>query len=97
MDIADGGYVGSRTSAEMLELYEMLGANSQQKSTRNMRRAGVAEAGANQDLAEQMSHLTRTVQKLAEKTNALCEEGRVRKVMMCTLCGDSGHEDGSVC
>ena len=41
-----------------------------------------------------MTNLTRTVQKLSERTEALLDGGRVRKVMSCSLCGDFGHEDG---
>ena len=47
-----------------------------------------------QDLAVQVCNLTKTMQRLAEKTEALYDGGRVKKVMSCTLCGDSGHEDG---
>ena len=58
VDSAAGGSVGSKTSAEIFELYEMLGANSQQKSTRTIRRVGAAEANVTQDLAVQVCNLT---------------------------------------
>lgn len=43
VDGAAGGTIGNMTAAEVIELYEMLGANSQQKSVRGMRRTAVNE------------------------------------------------------
>ena len=94
VDSVTGGTVGSKTAAEICELYEMLGANFQQKSTRNIRRVGAAEANVTQDLAVKVGNLTKTMQRLAEKTEAFYDGGRVKKVMSCNVCGDSGHEDG---
>ena len=94
VDSVAGGTVGAKTATEICELFEMLGANSQQKSTRKVRRVGAAEANVTQDLAIQVCNLTKTMQRLAKKTEVLYDGGRVKKVMSCTLCGDSGHEDG---
>ena len=55
---------------------------------------GPAKANVTHELAAQMSNLTKTVQRLAERTEALYDGGRVKKVMSCSLCGELGHEDG---
>ena len=58
VDNAAGGAMGEKTAEDTQELFEMLGANSQQKSVRG-RRAGVHEVNTNQEMAMQLAELTK--------------------------------------
>lgn len=58
-----GGDVGEMTAQETLNIFEMLRANSQQKSAR--RRVGVNEVSTNHELRKQLAELTKQVQLLA--------------------------------
>ena len=58
IDNAVGGAVGEKTAEETVELYEMLGANSQQKSARG-RKGVVNEVQMNNQMAAQLTTLTR--------------------------------------
>ena len=55
VDNAAGGAMGEKTAQETYDLYEMLGANSQQKSTRGKQAA--FEINTNSDLAFQVQEL----------------------------------------
>ncbi|XP_019179609.1 PREDICTED: uncharacterized protein LOC109174831 [Ipomoea nil] len=58
VDNAAGGAMGEKTAEETLALYEMLGANSQQKSIRG-RTPGLYEVSSNPELTTYMSELTK--------------------------------------
>ncbi|XP_019157162.1 PREDICTED: uncharacterized protein LOC109153743 [Ipomoea nil] len=64
VDNAAGGAMGEKTAEETLALYEMLGANSQQKSVRGQT-SGMYEVNSITDLKIQMSAMD-------EKMNNLC-------------------------
>ena len=54
---AVGGTMGEKTTEETVELYEMLGPNSQQKSARG-KRVGVNEVQGNNGMGAQLIELT---------------------------------------
>ncbi|XP_019179258.1 PREDICTED: uncharacterized protein LOC109174479 [Ipomoea nil] len=58
VDNAAGGAMAEKTAEETLALYEMLGANSQQKSIRG-RTPGMYEVSSNSNLTAYMSELTK--------------------------------------
>ena len=60
VDDARGAAMGEKTAKETMELYKMLGANSQQKSVRG-RKGLVNEVQINNDMAAQWTALTRQV------------------------------------
>ena len=59
--------MGEKTAEEIVELYEMLGANSQQKSAKG-RRVRVNEVQTNNEMATQLIELTRQVALLNSHT-----------------------------
>lgn len=61
VDNAAGEAAGEKTTQETYDLYEMLGANSQQKSERVGRQVGVQEFSATNEIAMQLSTLTKQV------------------------------------
>ena len=63
VDSITGGAMEEKTAEETMELYEMLGANSQQKNTKG-RRGVVNEVQMNNDMAEQLIVVTRQVSSL---------------------------------
>ena len=74
VDNAAWGVMGEKRVEETMELYEMLGANSQQKSVRE-RRVGVNEVKINSKMVEQLTELTRQVAHLnscAQPSNKVC-------------------------
>ena len=60
VDNAVGGTMGEKIAEKTIELYEILGANSQEKSARG-RRIGVNEVQTNNEMATQLTELTRQV------------------------------------
>ena len=60
VDNATGGAMVEKTAKETVELYEMLGANSQENSARG-RRVRVNEVQMNNGMAAQLTELTRQV------------------------------------
>ena len=74
VDNAAGGAMGEKTVKETMELYEMLGANSQQKSARG-RRGVVNEVQVNNGMITQLTELTRQVSSFnshAQPNNEVC-------------------------
>ena len=74
VDNAAGGTIGEKTTEEMVELYEMLVANSQQKSARE-RRTRFNEVQMNSRMAAQLTELARQVALLnirAQPSNEVC-------------------------
>ncbi|XP_031120199.1 uncharacterized protein LOC116023344 [Ipomoea triloba] len=63
VDNAAGGAMGEKTAEETLALYEMLGANSQQKSVRG-RTPGMYEVNSNAGLEIQVSELAKQVKSM---------------------------------
>ncbi|XP_031120931.1 uncharacterized protein LOC116024170 [Ipomoea triloba] len=63
VDNAAGGAMGEKTAEETLTLYEMLGANSQQKSIRG-RTQGMYEVNSNTGLEIQVSELAKQVRSM---------------------------------
>ncbi|CAH9121562.1 unnamed protein product [Cuscuta epithymum] len=63
VDNAAGGAMGEKTAEQTLELFEMLGANSQQKSVRG-RTPGIYEVGASTELAIQISELSKQMKNM---------------------------------
>ena len=60
VDNTTGGVMGEKIIEETIELYEMLGANSQEKSVRR-KRIGVNEVQINSRMLAQLTELTRQV------------------------------------
>ena len=85
VDNAAGGAMGEKTAEDTQELFEMLGANSQQKSVRG-RRAGVHEVNTNQEMAMQIAELTKQVKLLAAGGSR-----NVPNQEVCGICGIFGH------
>ena len=79
---AAGGAMGEKTAKEMMELYEMLGANSQQKSPRG-KRFEVNEVQMNNEITTQFTMLTRKVALINSRTQPNNE--------LCGLCGAFSH------
>ncbi|CAH9079820.1 unnamed protein product [Cuscuta epithymum] len=63
VDNAAGGAMGEKTAEQTLALYEMLGANSQQKSVRG-KTQGMYEVGASTELAIQISELSKQMKNM---------------------------------
>ena len=82
VDNAVGGAMGEMTAEELVVLYEMLGANSQQKSARG-RRVGVNEVQTNNKMAAQLTELIRKVALLNSRAQLNNE--------VCGICGIFGH------
>ena len=75
VDNATEGAMGEKITEETVELYEMLGANSQQKSERG-RRVGVNKVKVDNGMTTQLTELTRQVALLnscAQPNNEFCE------------------------
>ena len=75
VDNVAGDAMGEKTTEERVELYEMLGAHSQQKSARG-RRGVVNEVHINNEMAAQLMTLTRQFVLLnsrAQPINGACE------------------------
>ena len=68
VDNAAGGAIGEKTASETYNLFEMLGANSQQKSSR-VRKAGVHEIDSSNEVQQQLVQLTKQVALLPTQTN----------------------------
>ncbi|XP_048227226.1 uncharacterized protein LOC125369258 [Ricinus communis] len=68
VDNAAGGAMLERTADEVYDIFEMLGANSQQKSVRT-KRVGVNEVVSNNEMAMQIAELTKQVKILASTKN----------------------------
>ena len=79
--------MGEKTAKEMVELYKMLGANSQQKSARG-RRGVVNEDQTNNRMATQLTTLTRQVTLLTSRAQPINKA--------CGICGIFSHE-ANVC
>ena len=58
VDNATGGTMGEKIGEETIDLYKMLGANSQQKSAMG-RKVGVNEVQNNNEMEAQLIELTR--------------------------------------
>ena len=69
VDGAAGGTVGEHTAEEVFDLYEMLSANSQQKSASKLRRGGIQMANG-VHMEEVMQHLKEIKDKLPTKTES---------------------------
>ena len=82
VDNAAVGAMGEQTVEEIVELYEMLGANSQQKSAKG-RRFGVNEVQVNNEMITQLTTLTLQVALLNSQAKPNNE--------VCGLCGAFGH------
>lgn len=82
VDNAAGGAMGEKTAEETFNLFEMLGANSQQKSSR-VRRAGVHEIDSNTEIQIQLAQLTKQVALLSTQNTSNKEQ--------CGLCNTLGH------
>ena len=74
--------MGKKIAEETIELYEMLRANSQQKSARD-RRVGVNKVQTNNEMAAQLTKLTRQVAFLNSRTQQSNE--------VCRFCGLFGQ------
>jgi len=81
VDNAAGGTMGNKTSDEIHEIFEMLGANSQQKSIRSGRRGNVNMIKASNDKDEEIARLEKEVQRLNMRES----------VKQCQVCGEHGH------
>src|SRR5262249_49329199 len=86
VDNAAGGAMWEKSPEETYELYEMLGANSQQKSLRSQR-AGVHEINSHNELVMQVADLTKQIQLLVNKGSPSQE--------VCGFCGTIGHNVNS--
>jgi len=86
VDNAAGGTMGNKTSDEIHDIFEMLGANSQQKSVRNARRGNVSMINANSDKDEEIARLKKEIQKLSTR-----ESVKEIKHEQCQVCGEHGH------
>ena len=75
--------MGEKTIEEIVELYEMLRANSQQKSARG-RKVGVNEVQNNNEMTAQLTELTRQI--------ALLNSRAQPSNKVCGLCGAFGHK-----
>ena len=64
VDGAAGGTIGNKKASETRKLFEMLGANSQQKNVRSVKRGGAQAAHAATGLEQQVAQLTKSVQQL---------------------------------
>ena len=82
VDNASGGAMGEKTTKEMVELYEMLGANSQQKSARG-RRGVVNVVQTINEIVAQLTALTRQVTLLNSQAQPINEA--------CGICGIFSH------
>lgn len=88
VDSAAGGTVGVKTTQEIMDLFEMLGANSQQKSTRSEGKGSTAhEATSVSSLASHIEKLIETVQFLARNERMVQHNQREQ----CNACGELGH------
>lgn len=85
MDNAAGRDMAAMTAQETYELFEMLGANSQQKSARR-RRAWVNKVCTNHELTRQLAELTKQVQLLAVQ-----EAQSTPTHEVCGICSGYGH------
>ena len=81
-DNVAGDTMGEKTAEETMELYEMLRANSQQKSVRE-RRIGVNKVQTSNDMEAQLIELTRQVAFLNSQAQPNSE--------VCGVCGTVGH------
>ncbi|KAL5856319.1 hypothetical protein ACOSQ3_003777 [Xanthoceras sorbifolium] len=84
VDNAAGGAIAEKTMEETFQLFEKLGANSQQKSVRG-RKPGVYELKTTPGMVQQMAELSRQVQSL------MSSRGK-RPDVACSICGVNGHE-----
>ena len=82
VDNAVGGTMGEKIVKETVDLYEMLGANSQQKNVKG-RRGAVNEMQVNNEMVSQLIELIRQVSLLASRAQQNNE--------VCGLCGAFGH------
>ena len=74
VDNVAGGAMGKKTAEETVELYEMLGANSQHKSVKG-RRFGVNEVQVNNEITTQLTVVTRQVSLLNSQAQPNNEVG----------------------
>lgn len=73
----------------MIELFEMIGTNSQKKSVRsNTRRGAVHKATEMSSLAQQMEKMQSDMQKLLRGSNMSQQH---QKRAQCNMCGEYGH------
>ncbi|KAK1589279.1 hypothetical protein Q3G72_032286 [Acer saccharum] len=79
---ACGRAMRERTTDDVLAKYEMLGQNSQQRSSRE--KSGLRERGANSELAMQVANLSKEVNRLVENLEQ-------QQVVVCQACGRNGH------
>ena len=86
VDGAVGGNLGEHTAEEATELFEMLGANSQLKSARKIKR-GEASAAQGYQMDEMVHQLKDISAKLAVKTGSAHEAGAEQ----CSWCDEFGH------
>lgn len=87
IDTAVGGTVGVKTATEINELFEMMGANSQQKSVRgNMRKGVVQGVSESSSLALQVERMQGDIQKLLNG-GSLNQNQKAQ----CNACGEYGH------
>ena len=76
--------MGNKTSDEIHDIFEMLGANSQQKSVRTTRRGNVSMINSDKD--EEIARLMKEIQKLSAR-----ESVKEIKHEQCQVCGEHGH------
>lgn len=86
VDNAAGGVMGQKIAQQTYELYEMLGANSQQKSVRD-KHSSIYEISPNNDLAMQVADITKQIKTLS---NVVMNNGFAPSEV-CAICGIFGH------
>lgn len=79
VDNAADSAMGEKTAQQTYELYEMLGANSQQKSIRGP--LGIYEISPNNDLDMQVADLTKQI----KLSNVVMNNGSVPSLGMCNV------------
>ena len=89
VDNAAGGAMGEKTAQETYELYEMLGANSQQKSVRGKAR-GMYEVNSNTELAIQVTELAKQVKSMCTLMMGQASSSSIANEA-CAVCGNHNH------
>lgn len=96
VDSAAGGTVGSRTAREMMDLFEMLSSNSQQRSSRKqLARRTLQKEERIDTLADSMEHMQKDLRKLLQQgaggSSSNQNDMRILKRQQCNACGLQGH------
>ena len=74
--------------SETRKLFEMLGANLQQKNVCSAKRGGTQATHAATEIEQQVAQLTKSVQQLCALRSDEEHQGRHDQ---CQLCGEHGH------